>query len=137
MGSGMMRGAGARTTAPGGSLRHGMGMMWLRVAPNTVPAGVVSLRVVNDGTLPHEVVVLPLPPGKAAGNRVVGAGGTVSEAGSLGEASRTCGAGSGQGIAPGAIGWTTVRLPPGPYELVCNFPGHYAAGMHTELDVTS
>jgi uncharacterized cupredoxin-like copper-binding protein len=60
----------------------------------------------------------------------------VSEAGSLGEASRTCGAGAGEGIASGAAGWTTVTLRPGRYELLGNVPGHYAAGMYAELDVT-
>ena len=29
----------------------------------------------------------------------------------------------------------TLALKPGRYELVCNLPGHYAAGMHGELDV--
>ncbi len=29
-----------------------------------------------------------------------------------------------------------MTLQPGRYELVCNFPGHYTAGMYTELDVT-
>ncbi|MFD8544467.1 sulfocyanin-like copper-binding protein [Streptomyces sp. NPDC059649] len=116
--------------------RHGLGMMWLRVTPRAVPAGVVSLRVVNVGALPHEVVVLPLPTGQPVGERPTGADGRVDEAGSVGEASRSCGAGSGGGIAPGATAWTTVTLHPGRYELVCNLPGHYGAGMYAELDVT-
>jgi uncharacterized cupredoxin-like copper-binding protein len=28
-----------------------------------------------------------------------------------------------------------VTLPPGRYELVCNLPGHYAAGMYSQLSV--
>ncbi|MFF7408833.1 sulfocyanin-like copper-binding protein [Streptomyces lydicus] len=111
-------------------------MMWLRATPSSVPAGVVSLRVVNAGTLDHEVVVLPLPTGHAAGERLTGGDGRVDEAGSLGEASLSCGGGAGEGIAPGAMAWTTVTVPPGRYELVCNFPGHYTAGMYAELDVT-
>ena len=43
------------------------------------------------------------------------------------------GQGAGQGIRPGSSGWVTLTLAPGHYELVCNLPGHYAAGMHTEL----
>ena len=58
------------------------------------------------------------------------------EAGSLGEASRTCAAGGGDGIAPGASSWVTVTLPAGRYEIVCNLPGHYAAGMYAQLVVT-
>ncbi|MEU6319776.1 sulfocyanin-like copper-binding protein [Streptomyces sp. NPDC047009] len=103
--------------------------------PSTVSAGKVTLRVSNRGALTHEVVVLPLPAGQVVGERAVGSNGKVAETGSLGEASRTCGTGSGDGIAPGATGWSTVTLEPGRYELVCNLPGHYAAGMYTELDV--
>jgi hypothetical protein len=48
----------------------------------------------------HELAVLPLPAG-AAGTGPVGADGRVSEEGSLGEASSSCGEGPGKGIAPG------------------------------------
>ncbi|MFE9923064.1 hypothetical protein ACFYQA_16185 [Streptomyces sp. NPDC005774] len=133
MGPGMMGRPHWRTPGPG---RQGMGMMYLRATPSTVPAGKVSLRAVNVGALPHEVMVLPLSAGQAAGERPTRADGRVNEAGSLGEASRSCGAGAGHGIAPGAMAWTTVTLQPGRYELLCNFPGHYIAGMYTELDVT-
>jgi uncharacterized cupredoxin-like copper-binding protein len=53
----------------------------------------------------------------------------------LGEASNTCGAGTGERVAPASSSWTTVTLAPGRYELVCNIPGHYAAGMYTQLTV--
>ena len=56
-------------------------------------------------------------------------------AGSVGEVSSSCGAGAGEGLTSGSTGWTTLTLPAGRYELVCNLPGHYAAGMYTELDV--
>ena len=60
----------------------------------------------------------------------------MSESGSLGEASRSCAAGAGDGINAGSVGWVTVNLAPGTYELVCNLPNHYADGMHQELVVT-
>lgn len=123
------------THDPYGPGPHGK-RMTLTVTPSSVPAGKVSLRAFNKGFLAHEVVVLPLAAGQAPGQRVPGQDGRVSEAGSLGEASRTCGAGTGNGMAPGSTGWTTLTLRPGRYELVCNFSGHYAAGMHAELDVT-
>lgn len=132
----MWGGPGGPTPADGRPGRHGMGMMRLVSHPATVQAGKVTLRVFNAGTLTHEVVVLPLPTGRAAGERAVGAGGRVAETGSLGEASRNCGAGAGHGITSGATGWTTVTLRPGRYELLCNYPGHYASGMYSELDVT-
>jgi len=50
-----------------------------------------------------------------------------------GEVSASCGADAGEGITSGSAGWTTLRLPPGRYELVCNLPNHYAAGMYQEL----
>lgn len=59
----------------------------------------------------------------------------VSETGSLGEAPKTCGAGAGEGIAPRSSGWVTLTLRPGRYELVCNLPGHYGAGMYALLTV--
>ncbi|GAA2244016.1 hypothetical protein GCM10010430_27190 [Kitasatospora cystarginea] len=115
---------------------HGMGMMWLRAHPGTVAVGTVSLRVFNAGALTHEVVVLPLPDGQAVGERPSGTDGRIDEASSLGEVSRSCGAGAGDGIISGATGWATLTLTPGRYELLCNLPGHYGAGMYTELDVT-
>lgn len=130
MGSGMVS-----PGPPYGSGPHGTRMK-LTAKPSSVPAGKVSLRAYDEGVLAHEVVVLPLPAGHAPGQRVTGSDGRVSEAGSLGEASRTCGAGAGNGIAPGSTSWTTLTLRPGRYELLCNFPGHYAAGMYAELDVT-
>lgn len=42
----------------------------------------------------------------------------------------------GEGILPSGSGWVTLDLQPGRYELLCNLPGHYRAGMYTELTVT-
>jgi len=111
------------------------GMMRIFIGRTRVSAGPVSLRVANTGSLVHELVVLPLPAGQQVGERQVGSDNRVDETGSLGESSKTCGAGAGDGIDPGAVGWVTLDLPAGNYELVCNLPGHYAAGMYTELTV--
>ncbi len=119
----------------GGGMMRG-GMFGITVSPTQVHPGTVSLRVTNVGTLQHELVVLPLTSG-GVGDRSVGPDGRVDETGSLGEASATCAAGSGSGIASGAAGWVTLQLPVGRYELICNFPWHYAMGMHVELDVTA
>ena len=109
------------------------GQMMLRVTPATVPAGQVSLVVSNMGWRTHELVVLPLAAGASAGQRVPGADGKIDETGSLGEVSNSCAAGADDGIAAGAVGWNTVTLPPGQYELVCNLENHYANGMYQEL----
>jgi len=117
--------------------RHGGagGAMWLRADTATVRAGTVSFVATNLGSVDHELVVLPLVPGQQVGTRPVGEDGTIDETGSLGEASRSDGAGAGDGIQPGASGWVTMNLAPGRYEIVCNVADHYAAGMHTELAV--
>ena len=112
------------------------GRMVLRSDRLDVPSGTVSLRLTNAGGVDHELVVLPLAGGKQIGGREVSADGTVEESDSLGEASRTNGPGAGDGIAPGPAGWVTLDLAPGRYELVCNLPGHYAAGMYTLLVVS-
>jgi uncharacterized cupredoxin-like copper-binding protein len=113
----------------------GMGMMQrIFVVPSTVPAGSVSLRVHNSGALTHEVMVLPLNPNQYPGQRAIGTDNKIDETGSLGEASRSCGGDAGDGVLAGATAWTTINLPPGRYELLCNIAGHYGAGMYAELD---
>ena len=109
--------------------------MRLRAFPRQVPAGQVSLVAANVGWRPHELVVLPLAPGAVAGRRTPGRNGRISEAGALGEASRSCRAGTGEGIRAGTVGWTTLTLRPGRYELVCNLRNHYANGMYSTLVV--
>jgi uncharacterized cupredoxin-like copper-binding protein len=119
-----------------GGVMSGYGMFSVTVSPAQVHAGTLSLRVSNIGVLTHELVVLPLG-NRAVGGRSVGADGRVDESGSLGEASATCAAGAREGIASGTAGWVTLQLAAGRYELICNLPGHYAVGMHAELDVTA
>lgn len=123
------------TQMMGGTAPLGARMM-LRAVPVTVSAGQVSLVVSNMGWRTHELVILPLTGGAVAGQRVPGADGKVDETGSLGEASNSCAGGVGEGIKAGTVGWTTVTLAPGRYELVCNLANHYADGMRQELQVT-
>jgi len=108
----------------------------LRADRTTVPGGSVSFLVTNNGSITHELVILPLSGNQAAGSRAIGADSRVDEADSVGEASSNCGEGAGEGIQAGSSGWVTLNLAPGRYELVCNLPGHYAAGMFTELTVS-
>jgi uncharacterized cupredoxin-like copper-binding protein len=124
---------GSRMMGGGGMMG---GTMRVVASRQDVGAGTVSFRVANVGSLVHELVVLPVANGDQVGSRAVGSDGNVSESGSVGETSNTCGAGAGDGIDPGALGWVTIDLPRGDYELVCNLPGHYASGMYTLLRVT-
>lgn len=127
---GMMRGG------QGGWRGWHAGMMRVLARPQATTSGVMSLRVRNVGVIRHELVVLPLAGDQQPGDRAVGIDGRVGEADSLGEASASCAAGSGDGLEPGTTGWVTITLPPGRYELVCNLPGHYRAGMYAELVVS-
>jgi uncharacterized cupredoxin-like copper-binding protein len=111
------------------------GMMRLTVDTASVAHGTVSFIATNLGSVNHELVILPLPSNQIVGTRSLRSDSTVDEAASIGEASNTCGADTGEGIAPASSSWTTVTLAPGRYELVCNLPGHYAAGMYTQLTV--
>ena len=145
MGPGMM-GPGMIGPGPGGQFGPGapnqgypwpgMRMMSILIDPATVPAGQVSFRVLNTGVWIHELTVLPLGPGENLGQRRIGTNNQVDESASLGHVEASCGADEGDGLVPGAVGWTTITLKPGRYELICNIAGHYWAGMYTELTVT-
>ena len=113
----------------------GAGAMSLRADRATVSSGAVSFLVSNVGSRSHELIVLPLGGSTLAGSRALGGDSRVDESNSLGEASASCAAGEGEGILPGTSGWVTLTLAPGRYELLCNLPGHYAAGMYSQLTV--
>ena len=123
------------TSMMGGAAPLG-GHMMLRVASGSISAGTISLVASNMGWRTHELVILPLSAGGIAGRRSPGPDGKIDEAGSLGEASNSCEGGSGEGIRARTVGWTSVTLKPGRYELVCNLPNHYANGMRQELTVS-
>jgi len=114
----------------------GAGAMSLRADHTTVPSGTVSFLVSNVGSRTHELIVLPLEGAELAGSRALSGDSRVDESTSLGEASASCFDGAGDGILPGTSGWVTLTLAPGRYELLCNLPGHYAAGMYTQLTVS-
>ena len=119
-----------------GNTMMGRGSMGLIADHATVPHGTVSFFVTNDGSINHEMVVLPLADSQAAGTRPIAGDAKIDETDSLGEASKNNGEGAGEGIVPGASGWMTITLAPGHYELVCNLAGHYRSGMFAELTVT-
>jgi len=126
---------GGQMMGQGNGMMSGGGMR-LNTDHATVPHGTVSFLATNGGSINHEMLILPLPASQAVGTRQVGADAKIDEAGSLGEASNSNAKGAGQGVVPGASSWMTVALAPGRYELVCDLPGHYTAGMYTQLTVT-
>ena len=103
--------------------------MGIRPSPATVKAGDITFNVTNDSKdTVHEMIVMYLAdPAQAlpyinTENRV-----DEDKAGDKGEVSE---------LDPGASGKLTVTLKPGKYLLICNVPGHYAAGMWSEFTVT-
>jgi uncharacterized cupredoxin-like copper-binding protein len=108
----------------GNAIEVGLNEWKVIVEAPSVGAGEVKLEGENEGKVDHELVVLKTDT-KAADLKVDGA--VAEEEGeNLGEASD---------IAPGEKGEVEVDLEPGHYILLCNLPGHYQQGMHTDLDV--
>jgi uncharacterized cupredoxin-like copper-binding protein len=85
-------------------------------------AGKVTFKVHNTGAATHEFVVLRTP--KPAGSLLKGA--RADETGNVGETGD---------LAAGASKTITLSLKPGHYALICNLPGHYTAGQHTDFTV--
>jgi uncharacterized cupredoxin-like copper-binding protein len=120
----------------GGMMGGGSAMMAsLAADPGSVRTGPVTFVATNTGALNHELLILPLP-SDGASTRPFGTDGKINEQSSLGEASKSCGHGPGDGISPGTRSWVTVNLAPGRYELLCDEPWHYANGMFTEFTVS-
>jgi uncharacterized cupredoxin-like copper-binding protein len=85
-------------------------------------AGKVVFTVTNIGTVTHEMVVIRTA--KVASR--LAHGGEASEEGSVGEVSD---------LGPGQTKAVSLHLKRGHYALICNEPGHYMSGMHTDFIV--
>ena len=95
-----------------------------KVAPSATAAaaGTVTFDVTNNGSIPHEMVVIQTD--KPDGH--LGSGARVPETGNVGET---------KDIAVGASKTIHVKLAAGHYALICNIAGHYGAGMHADFTV--
>jgi uncharacterized cupredoxin-like copper-binding protein len=103
--------------------------MGMKLSSASATAGVVTFKVTNTSTdTIHEMIVMYMAdptkqlPYIANENQV-----DEDKAGDKGEVSE---------LDPGESGSLTVNLKPGKYLLICNVPGHFAAGMWTEFEVT-
>lgn len=97
------------------------------VDQNRASVGDVTFRIKNSGTIDHEFVVVKTD---------IPAGAIPVEGGLFAEDQE--GVEVIDEIPPFATGRTeelTVTLDAGKYQLVCNLPGHYQAGMHTDFVV--
>ena len=112
------------TAAPAAAKATDVKLSEWKLAPSAtnVAAGKVRISAANDGKTTHEMIVLRTDKPAAS----LGSGKRVSEAGSVGEISD---------LKAGASASKTFDLSPGHYVVICNLPGHYAAGMRADLTV--
>ncbi|MFD1554698.1 plastocyanin/azurin family copper-binding protein [Paraburkholderia silviterrae] len=100
----------------------------IQLDKHKVKTGRVTIDVKNsaDNNMEHELVVLKTD---LADNALPVNKGQVPE-------HQLRKVGEVEDIAPGKSKHMSFSLAPGHYVLICNKPGHYAAGMHTTLAVT-
>jgi uncharacterized cupredoxin-like copper-binding protein len=87
------------------------------------PAGRVTFRVHNAGTITHEFVVIKTA--RAASDLPI-KNGRADETGNVGETGD---------LEAGKTKSVSLNLAAGHYALICNLPGHYLAGQHTDFTV--
>lgn len=104
--------------------RVSVGLREFSVNPSShvAKAGHVTFAVHNGGTVTHEFVVVRTD--KPAGALLKGA--RADETGNVGETGD---------LQAGASKTLRLELKPGHYALICNLPGHYVAGQHTDFTV--
>jgi uncharacterized cupredoxin-like copper-binding protein len=90
--------------------------------PAEISAGTVTFQVKNEGTLVHEMVVIKTDKGAAN----LGTDGEADENGAVDEVAD---------LPVGESKTLELDLAAGKYALVCNIPGHYAAGMYADFTV--
>jgi uncharacterized cupredoxin-like copper-binding protein len=102
------------------------GPMTMTVAPDAAPAGKVTFKVTNNGTILHEMVVLKLKAGTTYDQLKVNSKNEVSESTTVGEVGN---------VPKGKTKSVTLKLKKGNYVLVCNIAKHYGLGMRAAFTV--
>ncbi len=92
--------------------------------PAEISAGTVTFEVKNEGMMVHEMVVIKTDEGAA---NLGMENGEADETGAVDEVAD---------LPAGESATLELDLEPGEYALVCNLPGHYAAGMYADFTVT-
>jgi uncharacterized cupredoxin-like copper-binding protein len=114
----------AASGAAGGAIDVALTEYAIKPAADTTPAGEVTFDVSNDGAIPHEFVVVKTD--TKAGDLLQGA--EADETGTVGELDE-------KALGVKARKTLTLDLKAGHYALICNLPGHYQGGMHTDFTV--
>jgi len=99
----------------------------VEVDATTAAAGDVTFTMTNEGTIGHEFLVVKtdIPVGEIPldGDHFAEPTDGIEVINEIGE------------FAKGTTESLTVNLTPGTYQLVCNLPAHYKAGMHISFKV--
>ncbi len=112
------------------------------LTPAVAKAGEVEFSIKNEGKLEHEFVIFKTQlapdklPTKAPTSTAASSSGAQAAVGDVDED----GAGvehitEQEGVEPAKSVTFKATLPAGNYVVICNLPGHYAAGMHATLTV--
>jgi uncharacterized cupredoxin-like copper-binding protein len=121
-GCGSSSASAGQSNAPSGTITAKLSEYAIAATPGKAVAGPVTFKVTNAGQQKHEFVVIRTP--KQAG--ALASGPEASETGKVGEVAD---------MAPGASKTLKLKLKPGHYAMICNLPGHYTGGMHSDLTV--
>ena len=103
-----------------------LGEYFVKPDVSSTKAGNVKFEVTNDGKMEHEFVVIKTD--TAPGDLPLADGNVDEEA--AGEVP-----GEIPSVMPGATEELTLSLDAGKYVLICNLPGHYAAGQYVGFTV--
>ena len=105
------------------------GEMAIELSQDSVPAGEVTFQVANVAkNTPHEMIVAKVD---EAGQRF-----EVDPSTRKIDESKFDDLGEVEDLKAGQSGELTVDLAPGDYQLICNYKGHYMAGMVVSFTVT-
>ncbi|MGE3856959.1 MAG: plastocyanin/azurin family copper-binding protein [Dehalococcoidia bacterium] len=106
-------------------VRVGLDEMTVQPSPSSVSAGTVRFVATNNGSLPHELVVV----------RSDTAPGDLPVSGSTVDESQINVIGKTEQFPAGEERTLELDLEAGQYILFCNVPGHYQAGMYIGFTV--
>jgi uncharacterized cupredoxin-like copper-binding protein len=96
------------------------------IIPAEVKAGKQTWQIINEGTQPHEIMLIRLAEGK-----------TLADAQAFAQAPHGqppfSSIGGFQGINPGSSGWLNLDLQPGDYVALCYIPDPASGHAHMDL----
>jgi len=120
-------------SAGGGTVSVALKQWSVTPTATTIPAGKVSIKVSNAGSITHELVVLQTDT-LAADIPITSFEG---EKDRINEDTSGTNVGETGDMKVGKTKTITLNLQPGHYVFLCNLPAHYGSGMHTDVTVSA